>query len=76
MSILPVIQRYQMLPLDKALFMQDYETKWHTVVVWRATTGDVLNGNSDIHANTKSHQGTIHIKVPSARGAEDFMQAM
>lgn len=35
----------------------------------------MLNGDSGIRAGAKSHQGKIHTKVPSARGAENFMQA-
>ena len=39
------------------------------VVVSRVTTAGVLNGHGEVHANTKSHRGTIHTKIPSARGA-------
>lgn len=55
--------------------MQDSATRRGTAVVSRVTTAGVLNGHGEVHANTKSHQGTIHTKVPSARGAESFMQA-
>lgn len=43
-----------------------------TAVVSKATTTGVLNDNSDIHPNTKSHQATIHTNVSLARGAEKF----
>jgi hypothetical protein len=74
-SMLPIIQRHQMLSLSKVLFMQDRATRRSTAVVSRVTTAGVLNGHGEAHANTKSHQGTIHIKGPFARGAENFMQA-
>jgi hypothetical protein len=46
-----------------------------TTVASRVTTAGVLNGDGGIRAGAKSHQGKIHTKVPSARGAENFMQA-
>lgn len=35
----------------------------------------MLNGHGQIRAGMKSHQGKIHTKALSARGAENFMQA-
>ena len=35
----------------------------------------MLNGHGQIRAGVKSHQGKIHTKARSARGAEIFMQA-
>ena len=55
--------------------MQDHATRHGTAVTSRVTTAGVLNGHGEGHADTKSHQGTIHIKVQSARGAKNFMQA-
>ena len=55
--------------------MQDRATRRGTAVVSRVTTAGVLNGHSEVHAETTSHQGTIHTKIPSARGAENFIQA-
>ena len=46
--------------------MQDYATRHGTAVSSRVTTADVLNGHGEDHADTKSHQGTIHTEVPSA----------
>jgi hypothetical protein len=54
--------------------MQDRITRHGTAVVSRATTAGVFNGHGEVQADTKSHQWTIHTKVPSARGAENFMQ--
>lgn len=45
--------------------MEDRTTKCSTTVVWRATIAGVFNGDSEIHADTKSHEGTIHIKILS-----------
>jgi hypothetical protein len=74
MSMLPIIQRHQMLSLNKVLFMQDRTTRRGTTVVSRVTTSGVRNRHSEVHTNTKSNQGTIHTKGPFARGAENFMQ--
>lgn len=65
------IQRPVLL-LGKVSFMQH---RRGNTVVSRVTTAGVLNGDGGIRAGAKSHQGKIHTKVPSARGAENFMQA-
>jgi hypothetical protein len=36
-------------------------------------TAGVRNGHGEGHADTTSHKGMIHTKVPSARGAENSM---
>jgi hypothetical protein len=55
--------------------MPDHGIRNGTAVVLKVTTAGVLNGHGEVHANTKSQHGTIHTKVPSARGAENFAQA-
>jgi hypothetical protein len=55
MSMLPMIQRYQMLSMSKVLFMQDCAIGRGTAVVSRDMTAGVLNGHGKVHANTKSH---------------------
>ena len=45
--------------------MQAHETKRDSTVISRARTAGVLDSNSDIHANTKSHRGMIHARVSS-----------
>ena len=66
MSTLPIIQRHQILPFGKVLFMQDRIIRRGTAVVSRVMTAGVLNGHGEVHAETKSRQGTTHTKGPFA----------
>jgi hypothetical protein len=45
------------------------------VTALQFTTAGALHGHGQIRAGVKSHQGRIHTKALSARGAENFMQA-
>lgn len=74
-SMLPIIQRYQILSLSKVLFMRDRATRYSTTVVSSVTIAGVLNGHDETRADAKSHQGKVHTKVLSSRGAENSMRA-
>lgn len=44
-------------------------------MVSRVRTAGMLNGHGEIRANAKSHERKVHTRIPSAGGAENFIQA-
>jgi len=73
LSMLPIIQRRQILSLSKVLFMQDRATRCGTAIVSRVTTASVRKGHGEVHANTKLHHETIRTKGPFARASGNFI---
>jgi hypothetical protein len=59
MSMLPIMHNF--IRLGKILFMQDRAINRGTTVVSRISTAAVLEGHSEVHAGTKSHQGTTRV---------------
>jgi hypothetical protein len=59
MSMLPIM--HNVIRLGKILFLQDRAISRGTTVVSRISTAAVSEGHGEVHAGTKSHQGTIRV---------------